>query len=291
MAVVIAAPSEQRFDVNAGDPTLTPHIQEMLDEANRVGGTGDLRGKADLLSQAGYSGSAKAFYDLARMYLDGSLPKDESLAIKYITLAHDDGYAEATRVLGMLYLRGQGIPADESYGRLLLEKAAKTSPRASREYGQLLANLSSPELNSLDLGIKYLRDALDRGDAAASPLLAKALSRAGRTDEAEIVKLEAPDLPVSQANSGGGSLKERAQRGDSDAMFSYAQQVMLRKIPAKEPEFTAYCWLSVAKEMGSAEAGKELGFIKGVRIISDKKDPGRLDRCIRDLHYQVSGTN
>lgn len=74
-------------------------------------------------------------------------------------------------------------------------------------------------------------------------------------------------------------------------MFTYAQQVLLRKIPSPNPEFTAYCWLSVAKDMGSSEAANELGLIGGVRSISDKKQPGRLDQCISDLHYQISGSN
>lgn len=294
-AIAIPAPvrSDQKIEVGPDPDAVSPRAQEILDEANRIGADGDVAGKAELLTQAGYSGSPKAFYDLARMYLDGTLPKDMPQALKYISLAHEDGYDEATRVLGMLYLRGQGVPADERYGRLLLEKASKHSVRAAREYGQLLANLSTPQLNDLELGIQYLRDAADRGDRDATLSLAKALAKAGLTDEAARADVAARALVPSASPAAPKSvgIKEQALRGDSQAMFTYAQQILLRKIPSSEPEFTAYCWYAVAEQLGNTEAGKELGFIRGVRTINDRKSPGRLDQCISDLHYQVRGGN
>jgi TPR repeat protein len=268
----------------------TPHVQEMLDEANRVGASGDFIGKAQLLTQAGYSGSPQAFYDLARMYLDGSLPKDMPLAVKYVTQAHDAGYSEATRVLGMLYLRGQGVPADEKYGRQLMELASKHSSRAAREYGQLLADQAAPELHDLELGINYLRDAADRGDSDAAVALSKALADAGRPPDPKSVTDLAIDAPDPQRHQQiPASLKDRALRGDTTAMVSYGQQLMLRKVPSADPEFTAYCWFSAAEKLGSQEARNELKLISGVRVLSDKKSPGRLDQCISDLQYQIRG--
>nr|WP_192963195.1 SEL1-like repeat protein [Pseudomonas fluorescens]CEK41972.1 hypothetical protein PQBR57_0019 [Pseudomonas fluorescens SBW25] len=291
--VTFAAPESRLPAPTAGAVSLevSPHALEMTDEANRLGSLGDVQGKAELLAQAGYSGSPKAFYDLARMYLDGTLPKDMPLAVKYITMAHEAGFVEATRVLGMLYIRGQGVMRDVTYGRKLLELASNTSPRAAREYGQLLTNQSMPHLDDAELGIKYLRDAANHGDRDAAVILSGVLVKAGRSEEARQVDAQADSLnlvPTPVATSGSG-VKERALRGDTSAMLSYAQQIMLRKIPSSDPEFTAYCWLSVAKEMGSVEAGNELRLIGGVRTISDKKQPGRLDQCISDLHYQISG--
>lgn len=283
------------LQVGAGESIesrVDPHGQEMIEEANRIGALGDVQGKADLLSQAGYSGSPKAFYDLARMYLDGTLPNDMPQAVKYITMANDSGYAEATRVLGMLYIRGQGVVADEAYGRKLLEQASKTSPRAAREYGQLLTNQAQPHLNDNDLGMQYLRDSANRGDRDAALILSKIHPNAGHSDEPRHIYEQADSIPTPpQSPLPDGSVKSRALSGDTAAMFTYAQQVMLRKIPSSEPEFTAYCWLSVAKQFGNREAANELGLISGVRSISDKKQPGRLDQCISDLHYQISGPN
>lgn len=291
--VTFAAPDEPlAFTAATPDAiSVSPHAQEMTDEANRLGSLGDVQGKADLLTQAGYSGSPKAFYDLARMYLDGTLPKDMTLAVKYITMAHEAGYDEATRVLGMLYIRGQGVMTDVAFGRKLLEQASKASPRAAREYGQLLTNQSQPNLDEPELGMQYLRDAADRGDRDAALSLSNVLAKAGRADEARQLTAQADALPMPAklGSTPDGGIKERALRGDTSAMFTYAQQVMLRKIPASDPEFTAYCWLYVAKDMGSREAANELGLISGVRSLSDKKQPGRLDQCISDLHYQISG--
>lgn len=283
-----AAPA-QSFEVSAAVTGESAAVQDMIDEANRLGSLGDVQGKASLLEQAGYSGSAKAFYDLARMYLDGSLPTDMSQAFKFITLSHDDGFAEATRVLGMLYLRGQGVPPDESYGRMLLEKASKVSPRAAREYGQLLTNQFPPHLNDAELGIQYLRDAADRGDRDAALSLAKELAKTGDKAGAQLYLKNAATEASETPRSGG--LHERAMRGDAEAMFQYAQQVMLRRIKIPDPEFTAYCWFAVAEQLGNSQAATELSLIRGVRSISEKKQPGRLDQCIHDLHYQVNGRN
>ena len=263
-------------------------IQEMIDEAIRLGTEGDVQGKATLLEQAGYTGSSKAFYDLARMYLDGSLPNDIAQAFRYISLSHQAGNVEATRVLGMLYLRGQGVPADEHYGRLLLEQASKSSPRAAREYGQLLTNEKAPHLNDAVLGKQYLRDAAERGDRDAALSLARLSAESGDDSAAEFYIQSANTLTQAVEPIPNG-VKERAMRGDTEAIFDYAQQVVLRRIASPEPEFTAYCWFAVAERMGSKQAATELGFIRGVKSLSDKKNPGRLDQCISDLHYQISG--
>lgn len=276
--------------VGSAETFVSPHAQEMVEEANRLGALGDVQGKAELLTQAGYSGSYKAFYDLARMYLDGTLPTDLNLAVKFVTMAHEAGFPEATRVLGMLYIRGQGVMEDVSYGRKLLEQASMSSPRAAREYGLLLTNQFPPHLNDPELGMKYLQDAAGRGDRDAALSLSAVLTKAGRTEEAQQFAAQADTLPsTTPLTKPTDGLKGRAMRGDTSAMFTYAQQIMLRKIPSAEPEFTAYCWLSVAKQLGSHDAANELQLISGVRIMSDKKRPGRLDQCINDLHYQISG--
>ncbi|HBO2935243.1 TPA: hypothetical protein L4R50_000239 [Pseudomonas aeruginosa] len=285
VAIAIPAGPDRSIETQGVSGQANGKIQEMIAEASRLGSIGDNQGKAELLSQAGFSGSSEAFYALARMYLDGTLPHDMDQALHYINLSHSAGYAEATRVLGMLYLRGQGVPADEQYGRKLLELASKNSPRAAREYGLLLLNIQKPFLNDPALGMEYLRDASLRGDNEATAALGSAMGQAAGTEG---------NIPAAQALSPGSSspheqLKARAMRGDALAMYQYAQKLLIGAIPIPEPEFTAYCWLSVADQLGNDEARKELALIRGVREISDSKSPGRLDQCIDDLHYQVSG--
>ncbi|MEX6780322.1 tetratricopeptide repeat protein [Pseudomonas aeruginosa] len=285
VATAIPAGQDRGIETQGGSGQAGSYIQDMIAEANRLGTIGDYQGKAELLSQAGYSGSSEAFYVLARMYLDGTLPHDMDQALHFINLSHSAGYAEATRVLGMLYLRGQGVPADERYGRMLLELASKSSPRAAREYGMLLMNLQKPHLNDPALGMEYLRDASVRGDSEATVALGKALGFEA-VPEGSIHSMQTPSPGVVSPHE---QMKAKAMRGDASAMYQYAQKVLIGAIPIPEPEFTAYCWLSVAELLGNDEARKELALIRGVRAISDSKAPGRLDQCIDDLHYQVLG--
>lgn len=291
-AIPFAVEPGKAIFVDTAESAEPSAAADMINEANRLGSLGDAQGKASLLEQAGYSGSAKAFYTLARMYSDGSLPVDVSQVFKYVTLAHQGGYVEATRALGLLYLRGQGTPADEQYGRMLMELASKTSPRAAREYGLLLTNQAEPHLNEPDRGVEYLRVAASKGDGDAPKALAKGLAVSG---DAGGATQHAQQLPPSVADRDEAhvnlTLKDRALRGDPDAMYEYAQEISLRRIRVEEPEFTAYCWLSVAAQLGSRKAADELVFVRGVKTISDRKQPGRLDQCIRDLHYQVRGEN
>lgn len=282
MAIVVG-PAE------SSEPTAAA---EMVNEANRLGSLGDSQGKASLLEQAGYSGSPKAFYTLARMYSDGSLPVDVSQVFKYVSLAHQGGYVDATRALGLLYLRGQGTPADEQYGRGLLELASKSSPRAAREYGLLLTNQLAPHLNDPERGIEYIREAASKGDSEAVQALAKVLATTGDASGTNQHSQQyAPGDTEPQEATPASSVKDRALHGDPNAMYEYAQQISLRRLRVDEPEFTAYCWLAAAAQLGSKKAADELVFVKGVKSISDRKQPGRLDQCIRDLHYQVSGEN
>jgi TPR repeat protein len=285
VAFAIPAGQDRSIETQGGSGLASGKTQEMIAEANRLGSIGDNQGKAELLSQAGFSGSAEAFYALARMYLDGTLPHDMDQALHYINLSHSAGYVEATRVLGMLYLRGQGVQVDEQYGRKLLALASKNSPRAAREYGLLLMNLQKPFLNDPVLGMEYLRDASDRGDTEAAAALGSAMGQAAGTEGS----IPAVQAPSPRSSSPYEQLKARAMRGDALAMYQYAQKLLIGAIPISEPEFTAYCWLSVADQLGNGDARKELALISGVRAISDSKSPGRLDQCIDDLHYQVSG--
>ena len=276
----------------------------MVAEAVRIGRLGDYNGKADLLLQAGHSGDAWAFYELARMYQDGQLPKDEAAMVSYLIQAQSSGSAEAGRVLGHLYIRGHGVPEDAAYGRMLLEDAAKTDPRAAREYGVMLTNQRQPFLNDLELGIQYLQQAARQGDSAAAEPLAKALQQTGTAPHISVAAAEAEqnrtitqileDRKISTETArtpspAAPTLKDRAMQGDATAVFEYAQQVLISRIPSSDPTFTGYCWLAVADKLGHPLAKQELAFIEGVRQSSQRESPGRLDQCISDLHYQITG--
>ncbi|KKN96081.1 hypothetical protein LCGC14_0170100 [marine sediment metagenome] len=275
--------------VSSEVPSLTNTFDQMIAEANRLGAAGDVQGKAQLLEQAGYTGSGKAFYLLARMQQDGSLPKSDDQMLKFLALAHEAGEVEATRVLGLLYLRGLSVPKDIAYGRGLLDQAAATSSRAALEYGQLLSGQSMPDLKDINASIPYLRFAYQSGERGAFDALLYALEIAGASEQALILRAQGESdvqLPSTIEERDSGSVTTNALTADD--VFNHGQAVLIRRVPDPEPEFTGYCWIAAADALGHPGASKELDFIQGVRAISDRRSPGRLDACIQKIAAQYS---
>jgi TPR repeat protein len=271
---------------------------EVLAEARRVGATGDVASQIELLEQAGYLGSGQAFYELARVYLNGvGVKKDPVAGVGYLNQAVGLEHVESLRVLGWLYLLGTGVPKDTSYGEQLLTKASETSVRAQREYGQALTNQRAPHLNQMERGLEMLKLAADAGDAEASKSYEKAFAPgvdtavAANTPSAPGRGSVVPSGTMRQSvRDSGGDLKTRGLSGDPDAIYQYALNVSLGKIPASDPQFTAYCWYSVSASRGYKPAIEELRSLAGVKTIADKKTPGRMESCIADLNKTISGS-
>lgn len=264
---------------------------EMLAEAKRLNQMGDFTNSSQLLRDAGYSGNPEAFYMLSKMHQDGTLPKDDSAMFGYLTLAHDMGHHEATRVLGNLYLLGMIAPKDISYGRLLMEKAAKESPRAAREYGEMLTNQRSPHLDQLDIGILYLEDSVKRGHTAAMLPLANAYEAIGKIADALVLRADAEihdlesGVSPSHSNMQAPSPLDKALLSGPQAIYDYALQILIRKIKDPDPELTGYCLMAVAGSQGYEPALKELGHLDGIRTSKLKSNPGQIDACVEE--YQA----
>ena len=280
------------------DPATGP-ADEILAEARKVGASGDVSSQIGLLEQAGFLGSGQAFYELARVYLNGeAVKKDPETAVGYLTKAAGMEHVESIRVLGWLYLLGTGVPKDAAYGEQLLAKAAETSVRAQREFGQALTNQRLPHLNQMERGLEMLKQAADAGDAEASKAYSKAFSPGAST--APIAAASAsndhgPDvtsaaLARQSVRDGGEDLKQRGLSGNAEALYQYALNVSLGKIPAADPQFTAYCWYSVSSAMGYKPAAEEVRSLAGVKTIADKQAPGRMESCIGDLNRTISGS-
>ncbi|MHC5195197.1 tetratricopeptide repeat protein [Pseudomonas frederiksbergensis] len=282
----------------ATQDTPTGPADEILVEARKVGASGDVSSQIGLLEQAGFLGSGQAFYELARVYLNGEgVKKDPETGVGYLTKAAGMEHVESIRVLGWLYLLGTGVPKDSSYGEQLLAKAAETSVRAQREFGQALTNQRLPHLNQMERGLEMLKQAADAGDAEASKSYAKAFSPGAETAPVGAVASTNDHGPATSASSarqsvrdGGEDLKQRALGGDAEALYQYALNVSLGKIPAADPQFTAYCWYSVSSAMGYKPAAEEVRSLAGVKTIADKQAPGRMESCIGDLNRTISGS-
>lgn len=267
-------------------PTL---VDETFNEAMAYGAIGDSAAMIGLLEHSARRGSADAHYQLARIYQEGKLlPADVAQSVTHLNLAMNMGHAESIRVLGWMYLTGNGVPESPAYGRKLLEKSAESSTRAMREYGLALANQRAPHLNDPELGKLYLEKAAELGDRSAHAALAELFGLPAPAAGPEMspgtpVEIsEIESAPAVDDNS-AAEVKRRALAGDVDAAHLYALNVSIRKFPSSEPEFDAYCWHAAAAELGSAQSASELRFLAGVKSHSDRKHPGRMDRCVNDL--------
>lgn len=272
---------------------------EVLQEARRVGATGDVAGHISLLEQAGYMGSPDAFYELAKVYLTGAgVEKAPDAAIGFLNQAMNMGHAESTRVLGWLYVMGSGVGKDLAYGEMLLAKAAEKSVRAQREFGMALTNQRAPHLNDMERGLEYLKLASSAGDSEATKAYEAAFTprangrnvAATNTGSTPLLAATNTAAPRQAVRDGGTGLEERGRSGDTTALYQYALNVSLGRIRTEgDPQFKAYCWYSVAAARGYGPAKEEMKSLAGIRALADKRSPGRMDACIDELNAAIDG--
>lgn len=316
-AVVVTTPAQAATyspDTSVSQPLYPQSLdsaQSVMVEARRLGAMGDREAMLELMKQSAYMGNNDALYELARIHQNGDgVPKDQTTAIAYLTTADGRGHFESSRVLAWIYLLGIGIPADRDYAVMLFEKAQAGSVRAKREYGMLLTNLTKPGLDDFDKGTLMLAMAADAGDGESAYRLGQAYESRNRMSEAATYKTRASSLgytasvpatplassatPAAGAGAGAGAdlkaeqVKVKALSGDVDAIYRYANGLLLGKYPSIDSEFDAYCWFSVAQERGHPRAKSELAAIQGVKSVADAKTPGRMDRCISDLQQAIA---
>jgi len=287
-------PSVVSSDQNEYAQRFQSVTEEMIEEARRLKTIGDFHGATQLLEQAGYSGNPEAFYELSRMYQDGSLYKDDEAMLQYLTQAHDLGHMEATRVLGHLYLLGMVVPQDMNYGEQLMQKAAGSSLRAALEYGEMLIGLRSPDLQDTTSGIEFLEMAVQRGHTPAIPSLIRAYEIAGRFDDALVLKAESrhideisPRLASQEYRESQHTELDRALLQGPKATYDYALQILIRKVKDNDPEFTGYCLMAVAGSQGYEPAIKELRHLDGIRTSMARTHPGKIENCIADYKQRA----
>jgi TPR repeat protein len=75
---------------------------------------------------AAEQGYASAQYNLGVMYDNGQgVPQDFKTAVKWYTLAAEQGYASAQNNLGVMYHKGQGVPHDDKTAVKWFRKGAE----------------------------------------------------------------------------------------------------------------------------------------------------------------------
>lgn len=287
-------------------PQLVPSNEplRMAYEAQRSGAYPEM---ISLFEQAAEQGSVHAHYELARFYLQGKFaPKNPELAVAHLQAANALGYGQATRVLAWLYLKGEAVPKNVEYGTQLMENATASSVRAKREAGLLFSNIYQPHLNDQVKGRMYLEQAYEAGDAEAAYYFHQVLAREGSPQAAQdalnfaasqgyakavqVAPARNQPAPALSADPEANAerVKVAALKGDTDAMYRYANNVLLGRFPSIDKDLEAYAWFSIAAERNEPRAQQELAALDGVRKIMDRNQPGRVSSYIADIRSAIT---
>lgn len=296
----VATPAHMAGGPVPGEPLSTPP-GAFLTGASEAQSRGDMATMLSMLEVAASGGDAEAHYQLAKHYTQGTVvDPDVDKAQDHLNQAYAHGHAEAARVLGWQYIRGTNVAQDIPQGTAMLEQAAETSTRAMREAGLLFANVYAPHLNDPVKGRALLERASLAGDAESSRQLQALLVRQGDTEAAEEASAKAA-LSGSDAEMAEAAVSvepesvkpltvaEKAAQGDAQAMYEYANQYLLRKIKAGDPELEAYVWFTLAAEKGYQPAATEVQALAGVAVRTERQSPGLVDQMIVERRASMEG--
>ncbi|MDU8350432.1 hypothetical protein RYA05_00825 [Pseudomonas syringae pv. actinidiae] len=292
-----------------GYTTLTPaatgeqlQAESTLKAALVERSRGNNRGMIGLLAQAATLGSPVANYELARIYATGlnspkeslQIPRDLAKSNLHLMAADKLGYDEATRVLAWQYLRGSGVPTDIARGQALMEKAALTSVRAKREAGLLFMGFYAPDLQDKAKGVELLHAAYQSGNAEAAYYYSTLAGASNSESVAALTFSAQKGFPGALNIAGDQAVKKKdymhasafymkaAMGGDPRAMYNYANNVLLGNFASTERELEAYAWFYLSAKFKNKQAPAELAALDGVKKMSDRRSPGRLDLLIQD---------
>jgi TPR repeat protein len=131
------------------------------------------------LEQAAAKGEPSACYNLALLLLTSTNEADLRRAAELLRKGADAEIADAQHALGVLYLRGRGVPKDSAEAARLFQRAARNGSSVGEvEYGILLFNGDGVRADEAQAG-RYFRRSAAKGNAIAQNRLARMLA-AGR---------------------------------------------------------------------------------------------------------------
>ena len=94
---------------------------------------------------AAEQGTAFAQYNLGLMYNNGQgVPQDYETAVKWYTLAAEQGNASAQSNLGTMYALGTGVIQDNVYAHMWLNIAASSGNKKASENRDIVAKRMTP---------------------------------------------------------------------------------------------------------------------------------------------------
>lgn len=191
----------------------------------------------------------KALVKMADSYLKRpeATEEDRQKAIAYYKQAADFGSPEAMRELGLMHLRGKGLPLDAKYGATLLQRAANL--------GDLGASSELGELYLSGIGV-------DKDEARAVEYLTMAANQGSPSAMRKLARLYARGIAVEHnPRTFIAWMGKSAEAGDQAAMLEMAN-AYAAGYGVQESQERAIFWLKKASALGNMEAQKQLAVIE-----------------------------
>ena len=154
------------------------------DVNSREGDTADTAEKAEktisreemeLLIEAAQKGNPRAKFALGVLYLDGNayISKDVTKALQLLSEASDNDVVEASALLGLLYLTGEGAEQDFAKSCEYLGRAARKGHPSSQYLYAVQCVMGLGREADIDEGRIWMNAAAENGDRDAQEFLRK----------------------------------------------------------------------------------------------------------------------
>ncbi len=282
-------------DMPAAEAALRPLAASNADAAAWLGAVLLERGadKEGLryIQRAADAGSIEGSHRLALVYAQGlaGTPRNETRAVELFEKAANAGHVRAQINLGILYMRGLGVPRDLVNARAWLEKAAASGdPQALYTLGRALSEgteqIPPDPVRAADL----FRRAADKGNALAGLryglMLSEGVGIKRDVATAQRYLMQARDSGIPEANLAMGDMVARtpasrdkaanervvqaaitwydaaAQAGVPSAQFKLANAYFSGVGVARDPA-QAQRWYTRAAQQGLPQAQHALGIM------------------------------
>jgi TPR repeat protein len=97
------------------------------------------------MTLAAEQGSVMAQNEVGMMYYNGrGVPQDYKTAVKWYTLAAEQGFPGAQKNLGVMYFLGEGLIQDDVYAHMWLNIAASLRDKTASENRDIVAERMTP---------------------------------------------------------------------------------------------------------------------------------------------------
>jgi uncharacterized protein len=154
--------------------------EEDYETGSKAFRAGDMVGAIGGLRKAADAGHVRAQTLLAYIY---DLSNDSELALKYYTLAADQGDAEGMFGLGTLYTAGEGVPKDPKLAFAWMKKAADKGQKQAINYlAQIYVDGNADKVTDQtgdEEALKWIRAAADQNYEPAMNALVQAYTTGG----------------------------------------------------------------------------------------------------------------